>query len=362
MSLRAKQCLSNGAQLHLVEESRPAPTAPRLILIAGKRLGTTEVFESFWRFAAERQRIFFARGKGAPPPWTEDHIVQRFRFTNAYRAADRVSQFLIRNVQQGGPQDDATVFFRTILFKLFNRIDTWHLLERQVGAIAPETFDPQTYGLILTDALDRGERIYSGAYIMPAAGRVAGRKHEGHLQLLARMLAEALPARLRAAQTMEEAFKLLRSYPMIGDFLAYQYVTDLNYSSLLSFSEMEFVMPGPGAKSGIHKCIADRGTYSDADIIRWTAEQQDEAFASRGLSFQSLWGRPLQLIDVQNLFCEVDKYARVGHPDVAGLGECTRIKQQYRHNAASIDYFFPEKWGITAAVMEWRSEERRVGK
>jgi hypothetical protein len=229
------------------------------------------------------------------------------------------------------------------------------LLERHVGVITPASFDPQVYSRVLTDAIARGERIYSGAYIMPAATRHPGRKHEGHLQLLQRMMAEDVPARLRAAGTMAQAFQLLRRYPMVGDFLAYQYITDLNYSPLLSFSEMEFVMPGPGARSGIQKCIADRGTYSDADIIRWTTDQQAEAFASRELEFQSLWGRPLQLIDVQNLFCEIDKYARVAHPDVVGLGERTRIKQEYRYNASTIDYVFPEKWGINATVREWKS-------
>ena len=42
----------------------------------------------------------------------------------------------------------------------------------------------------------------------------------------------------------------LYQYPTIGDFLAYQYITDLNYSTLTNFTEMEFVVPGPGAKHG----------------------------------------------------------------------------------------------------------------
>ena len=69
--------------------------------------------------------------------WTSDPILQRFRFTNAYRAADRVSQFLIRQVQADGPQHDDALFFRTILFKIFNRIDTWQILESVLGSITP---------------------------------------------------------------------------------------------------------------------------------------------------------------------------------------------------------------------------------
>ena len=33
--------------------------------------------------------------------------------------------------------------------------------------------------------------------------------------------------------------------------------------------------------------------------------------ADSPVEFRDLWGRPLQLIGCQNLFCEVDKYARV---------------------------------------------------
>ncbi|HEV2187580.1 MAG TPA: nucleotide kinase domain-containing protein, partial [Stellaceae bacterium] len=64
-------------------------------------LRPTAVFDSYWRFAAERQAIFVRRLAGMPAPWTDDPILARHRFTNAYRAADRVSQFLIREVIYG---------------------------------------------------------------------------------------------------------------------------------------------------------------------------------------------------------------------------------------------------------------------
>ncbi len=113
---------------------------------------------------------------------------------------------------------------------------------------------------------------------------------------------------------------------------------------------MEFVVPGPGARGGIHKCFADLGGFSEPDIIRLTAEGQEKEFARRGLAFRSLFGRPLQLIDCQNLFCEIDKYARVAHPEVAGRTGRTRIKQRYRPLGLPIRYWYPPKWGINAAV------------
>ena len=45
----------------------------------------------------------------------------------------------------------------------------------------------------------------------------------------------------------------------------------------------------------------------------------------------------MQLIDCQNLFCEVDKYARHAHPEVRGISGRTRIKQSYRPNPIAIE-------------------------
>lgn len=317
-------------------------------------LEPTEVFDTFWHFATERQAVFFRRLQRHAPPWTEDPIVARFRFTNAYRAADRVSQFLIRKVIYGYDDvDPEEVFFRTILFKLFNKIETWVLLESALGRVCYESFSVDRYSGILESALKRGERIYSAAYIMPPARQFAApRKHTGHLRLLGQMMREELPQRLADAESLCGAFELLRQYPMMGNFLAYQYVIDLNYGPLLCFPEMEFVVPGPGAHSGIRKCFRSLGGLSEAEIICLVTDRQEEEFARRGLQFQRLWGRPLQLVDCQNLFCEVDKYARIAHPEAGGPGARARIKQVYRPRHDPIDYWFPPKWGLNERVAE----------
>ncbi len=133
-------------------------------------------------------------------------------------------------------------------------------------------------------------------------------------------------------------------------FLAYQWAIDLNYSSAMSFSEMDFVIPGPGAHDGIEKCFGRDARGIEAEVIRWMAEHQQEEFDRLGLAFRSLWGRPLQLIDAQNLFCEVDKYARVAHPDVAGLSGRTRIKQSFAPAGPIPSPWFPPDWELNDLV------------
>ncbi len=314
----------------------------------------TPVYDSYWRFAAERQQIFFQRVRGASAPWTTDPVLSVFKFTNAYRASDRVSQYLIRRViyRDDLPNNAVEVVFRTLLFKLFNKIETWKLLENALGTITYAEYDFRRYDSVLSDAMRRGLRIYSAAYIMPPGATAFGHqaKHQNHLKLLELMMAKQLPQRLSDARSMQEGFELLRNFPTIGDFLAYQFVTDINYSDVTNFSEMDFVIPGPGARDGLKKCFADPGGLAEPELIRLMADNQEREFERLGLEFPSLWGRPLQLIDCQNLFCEVDKYARVMHPDIAGRTGRTRIKQKFAQTSGAIDFWYPPKWGLNEKI------------
>jgi hypothetical protein len=81
-------------------------------------------------------------------------------------------------------------------------------------------------------------------------------------------------------------------------------------------------------------------------------DHQEEEFAARGITFQSLWGRRLQLIDCQNLFCEVDKYCRIYHPEIQGLSDRTRIKQEYQQNRTPLTLWFPPKWNLNPATQQ----------
>ncbi|MDA8564246.1 putative DNA base hypermodification protein, partial [Mariniblastus sp.] len=102
----------------------------------------------------------------------------------------------------------------------------------------------------------------------------------------------------------------------------------------------------PGAIDGISKCFKSLGGLTESELLKLVTERQAEEFDRLGLEFPSLWGRPLQLIDCQNLFCEISKYSRVFHPDVEGIAKRTRIKQKYRANDDPIDYWYPPKWKI----------------
>lgn len=297
--------------------------------------------------------MYERRLTGEPGPWTTNPILSNYRFTNVFRAADRVSQYLIAEVQYrpDRSQAPAEIFFRTLLFKLFNKIDTWEWIERELGAVSYQSADLDELDRVLESASRLGP-IYSAAYIMPPPQLGHKRKHTNHLALLQMMMFDGLPSKIERASSLREVFELLLSYPGLGPFLAFQFTIDLNYSSLIDFDEDEFVVAGPGAMDGISKCFSDIGVRSASDVIFEMVQAQDVEFSLRNLPFHGLFGRKLKPIDCQNLFCEISKYARVAHPEVPGIAKRTRIKQTYRTDRSPLPApHFPPQWGLSPPPM-----------
>lgn len=323
-----------------------------IINVKRNELKRTKVYDTYWEFACERQNIFVRKLMGKTCDLTDDVILKEYKFTNAYRASDRVSQYLIKNViYQNGYTEEDTIF-RILLFKIFNSIDTWKKLENYFARIDYKDFDVDHYGKVLKYYFNKGETLYSGAYIMPSGKTSFGqeRKFMNHLMLIDYMMKNKITAQIIQAHKLEEIYNILLSYPMMGSFLAYQYAIDINYSELVNHDEMEFVVAGPGARAGIRKCFSNSQEYLPEYIIRYMCECQEEEFKRLDLNFRVLGDRKLQLIDCQNIFCETDKYSRVKYPDIVDCNGRTRIKQRYRMKNGEIDFFYPPKWGINNKI------------
>lgn len=258
-----------------------------------------------------------------------------------------MSQYLLKNViYNGKPYSKEDIIFRILLFKLFNKESTWEILEREFGEITLKTFSIKSYSMVLEKAVQEGIKIYNDAYIS-CANKAYGydRKHVNHLALLEHIFRiDQAHLELLNVKTMEEAFHILKRYPLIGNFMAYQLVTDINYSDVVSWEESEFTVAGPDSIRGIQKCFINRGSMSNEDIIFYMYEHQEEEFQRLGLKFKRIGNRPLQLIDCQNIFCELDKYCRVYLPELKS--NRVKIKKKYIPKKDKIIYIYPPKWNI----------------
>ena len=303
-------------------------------------------YDHFWNFTSERQRVFEQRLTDPVGPWSDNPILARYKFCNVYRAADRVSQYLIREVAYGRwHESDEDRAFQIVAFRHFSNIATWDSVIGILGHpprlddLASAAFEN---ALTLTRARNGG--LYTGAFILCATDSYGRRtKHLNHVELFRHMfLRSDLAGDVLAASSLGEIFSLLKAYPLTGDFMSYQIATDLNYSSLIHFSENDFTQPGPGAVRGLKKIFEDPGDLGPRDLIMRLVDRQQQEMDDRDLAFNGLFGRPLHAIDAQNLLCEVDKYLRVAEPQLTS-GR-TKIKAVFKPTSDPIRLAFPPKW------------------
>lgn len=306
------------------------------------------VFRYYFYFIQERMSMFWRKCEGKRV-LTEDPILREYKFTNVYRACDRVSQYLLRyviykEVEKYSPED---MLLRILVFKIFNKIETWEYVKQVYGEITLHHFDVKQISHLLSERQVYAP-IFNNAYMMTGSHKkydYLSTKHEKWLTMVKdEFIGEGVVTKMLKAKSLEEVYTLLRGCSFLGGFLAYQYAIDFNYSPYINFNENSFVVAGIGAIRGIQKCFLSYGdSYEDA--IHYTQQHFKELQAKYGFTdFKPLEGHDPTLLDLQNCFCETDKFLRAKMPDL--LVGNKRIKQKYKPSSEVIDYVFPPKWKV----------------
>ena len=315
-----------------------------------------DIFQYYFYFVQERMNIFWNKYNCQDSPWTNDEILKIHKFTNVYRASDRVSQYLIRNVIYNNDDslNEEDILLRILVFKIFNKPETWEHLESKQGTIRINNFDLVSINRLL---LERKKHypIFNNAYMMTGTHSLYNHldfKHEKWLEMVKKeMVQEGKFRDILQADSLEDVYSIFRNSSFIGDFLAYQYSIDFNYSPVIDFNENSFVKAGIGAVRGIKKCFEPLGKYSFEDAIKFTQDNFEYYQQKFGFTnFENLFGRVPTLIDIQNCFCETDKYLRAKIPELQIDNK--RIKQKYKETPSVLNLFFPPKWEINEKIKE----------
>ena len=173
-----------------------------------------EIFQYYFYFIQKRMEIFWNKYNSIFP-LTDDEVLQNYKFTNVYRALDRVSQYLINNVIYNNDTkfNDKDILFRILFFKIFNKIETWEYLESKLGQISTETFDLKKINKYLALRKDKTP-IFSNAYMMTGTHSKYNHltyKHEKWLEMVKNeMLNDKVFERIIKAKSFEQVYNLLR--------------------------------------------------------------------------------------------------------------------------------------------------------
>lgn len=290
---------------------------------------------AFFAFARERHSIYLKRAAGEPPPWTADPILAKYKFTNVFRELDRTTAWFREHVREP-LRNDPRVLFATVAFRWFNKIETAEYLLHVEhdpswweGSLF-EDWDVDTAERRLRSALPKGPYV-NGAYIIKTPDGMD--KLKGVLwcieQFRQREKGEFAALMATEKNSLQDCWAYLTQYPYLGDFMAYEVVTDLRHTYLLEHAPdiMTWANPGPGACRGYGRVTGegidryDRGKERDRKTV--IKGMRELLAMSRDPQHWPAEWPAWEMREVEHVLCEEDKYLR------AKLGE-GKPKQLFR--------------------------------
>jgi len=308
--------------------------------------------KTFFNWIYERDQIFKKKLSGETENLTEDQILEINKFTNVQRWLDRESQYLIANVIGDDDRSFIDTTFRIILFKTFNLGKTWAYLEKEVGDITWREG-------ILEEIIEAMEKYptsgFSSAYLM-ASNFVLSKKFN---YLKGKGKAKQYLTMLEYYFFNEDGFEVfedLRCEPNmlimtewlqfangIGKFMSYQLVQDLNYSKWYCQDMSEYVLEGPGSIRGVQRLFPTVPQKEVANVIKYVYDNFEELWGiwMEDKPIPDNFGVGLQLPDLQNCFCEVDKYIRIEEK----LADPSKRGTMKKYNPKNyLEIVKPKKW------------------
>lgn len=254
----------------------------------------------FWYWVTERHRIHLRRVNGVAKPWTKDAILRDYKFTNVFRQLDRGTLWLTWHfLAKHGDDGAELIVFNVGWYRLFNWTGTGALLGWQTR------WRPETAIRKLRQAKKRGEQIFTGAHI------VWGPKGQPKIEGVVENATELWKVRKRVAsaarfwRSLEATFDELTKVQGIGDFIAYEIVSDLRHTPVLNQARdiNTWANVGPGALRGLRRLDPEMKTRDGLARMR---ELLARSRAQIPDNFPAM-----ELRDIEHSLCEFDKYCRV---------------------------------------------------
>lgn len=298
----------------------------------------------FFAYARERHAIHLRRAAGQPPPWTNDPVLQRYRFCNVFRELDKTTVWFRENVRTP-LRERPEVLLATVLFRLFNRIATGEAIFCQRDLIDGRTpFDailrcdpiPWKYVKGKIEQVCHPGPYVTGSFMVKTPTGMP--KLDGVLWIAEQFATQMPPlpddggrTGWRGATTqmlhfrdekpwsLEEAWSWLRQFPFIGDFQAYEIVTELRHTALLDRAPdvNTWANPGPGAKRGLNWVFGEGSSRGHQTMQNLMAALL--AYSCRPEYWPGDWPQ-WEMREVEHTLCEFDKYWRVQHGGSAPRG------------------------------------------
>ncbi|KPJ91081.1 MAG: hypothetical protein AMS18_09380 [Gemmatimonas sp. SG8_17] len=260
--------------------------------------------DGFFEYARERQLIKLRRDAGESPPFTGDPVLRAYRFCNVFREDDRTTAWFRQNVRDVLRESPTEVTLATITFRWFNRIEVG---EQILDILLEDGWNAKR----IRSRLRNVQPLVTGAYMVKTPPGMS--KLEGIIWCMKHINRRSLPQ--MPMTSLELAHQWLTQYPYLGDFMAYEVITDLRHTFQLQDATdiMTWANPGPGAARGCEWITGHKyNRHSKTDRVAMMnvmrellrLANSDEAFL-----WPEDWPR-WEMREVEHTLCEYDKYMR----------------------------------------------------
>ena len=249
------------------------------------------------------------------------------KFTNIFRFLDRVSQgaVAISNATNIEPADHAAAIY---LFRLFNNLDTWERFPYKYNA-TQHLADIQPW---IDSETANGRSVYGRAYLLSSAF-----PYRIYIEILQDLIESGVYATLLDSESLAEKYDALQAYKGFGEFLAYQFALDFSYYKVNVEDYDSFVIPGVGAVRGASRIFDGLSKRKLGFVMSAIAHEWKADF--------KFFGWNIKGNDIQNIFCEFDKYARIELPDLPSTKGQKRVNtRQYKVTKVPYDIYFPKSF------------------
>ncbi len=268
--------------------------------------------DRFLYWIKERESIRLKKEAGKPKPWTDDVILQQYRFCNVRRMDDKVSQWLLKNWYEPN-KGHKNMLIACGLARFIN-------LPESLEAIGfPRKWNPERVKKVLHTRKLKGEKVFNAAYIVSTNGI----KRDKIDYIVGDVLCPLYNTRqgIVDLSSLANTCENLIVLNGIGSFMAGQISADLRWAVEGSWKDRCVWAPiGPGSRRGLHRLLK-RETMAPLRQPQFLGELRRVINTTKGGLSRKLTSR-LEAIDYQNCLCEFDKYERVR----SGKG---RPKQKY---------------------------------
>lgn len=267
-------------------------------------------------FIFERDAIRIKRAKRLPKPWTEDPILQRYRFCNIRREDDAVTQWIAKNWRIPC-ENDPHVWFLMAVARLVNWPDTMEELTAGLQDTRDSwsvRWNAKKFIAAMHARRARGEKVFGGAYIVSTNGRAMDKAEylaEYVLSPLWQKRDLFYSMKLGYKSSLTDLYEEFLPFNGMGTFMAAQVVADVKYTP--PYRDVrdwyDFAAPGPGSKRGLNR-VCDRLTDEPWPRNSWLITMYTLS-AEMATIFKQRKMERLHNQDLQNCLCEFDKYERV---------------------------------------------------